>query len=61
MKKLVDVLYNVLVRVVSFIFPSNFILHDFEFNFEVLIILRRTLLEIGKTLVVIQIGKLNFL
>ena len=49
-----------LVKVESFIFPTNFFILDCEVNFEVPIILGRPLLATGRTLVDMEKGQMKF-
>lgn len=50
-KRPIGVLYDVLVKVESFIFLVDFVILDCEVNFEVPIFLRRPFLATGNTLV----------
>ncbi|KAK4737122.1 hypothetical protein R3W88_000819 [Solanum pinnatisectum] len=53
-KRPIGVLQDVLVKVESFIFPSDFVILDCEVDFEVLIILERPFLATGHALVDIE-------
>ncbi|KAK4713472.1 hypothetical protein R3W88_019379 [Solanum pinnatisectum] len=59
-KRPISVLQDVLVKVESFIFLSNFVILDYEVDFEVPIILGRPFLAIGCTLVNIEKGQMKF-
>ena len=50
-KRPIGILHDVLVKVESFIFPTDFVILDCEVDFEVPIILGRTFLAIGRALV----------
>ena len=54
-KRTIRILYDLLVKVESFIFPDDFVILDCEVDFEVPIILGRPFLATGRTLV--EIGK----
>lgn len=58
-KTLVSILCDVLVKVGSFIFPTDFVILDCEVNFKALIILRRPFLATGKTLVELEIWQMK--
>ena len=49
-----------LVKVVSFIFPADFLILLCKANFEVLIILRRPFLATGRALVDMEKGQMKF-
>ena len=55
-KRLIGILHDVLVKVESFVFPAYFVILDCEVDFEVPIILGRTFLATGRTLVDMQKG-----
>lgn len=57
MKKLVEILCNIFVRVSPFIFPANFVILDCEVNFKIPVILQRYFLLTGRALVDIEIGR----
>lgn len=57
-KKQVGILYNVLVTVASLIIPTDFLILDYEVDFQVPIILGRPFLFIGRTLIDLEIGHL---
>ena len=59
-KKPIGILHDVLVKVESFIFPADFVILDCEFDFEVPIILGRPFLAIGRALVDMEKGQMNF-
>lgn len=59
-KRLMDVLYDVLVKVDHFIFLTDFVILDCEMDHEVLIILGRPLLAIGWALVDVEFGETKF-
>lgn len=59
-KRLVGIPYDVLVKVLDFIFPADFIIIDCELNFKVLITFGRTFLATGKELVDMEKSDLNF-
>ena len=52
----IGILHDVLVKVESFVFPAYFVILDCEVDFEVPIILGRTFLATGRTLVDMQKG-----
>ena len=49
-----------LVKVESFIFPEDFVILDFEVDFEVPIILGRSFLATGRALVDMEKGQMKF-
>ncbi|KAK4731252.1 hypothetical protein R3W88_024240 [Solanum pinnatisectum] len=55
-KKPIGVLQNVLVKVESFMFPADFLILDYDVDFEVPIILGRPFLATGRALVVMENG-----
>ncbi|XP_047253647.1 uncharacterized protein LOC124887770 [Capsicum annuum] len=57
-KKLVGILYDILVKVVSFIFPTNFVILDCEVDLQIPIILGRPFLYTGRTLIDMELGQL---
>lgn len=59
-KKLVGILYGVLVHVKNFIFPANSVILDCEVNFDVLIILRSPFLATRRALVDLELGQFKF-
>ncbi|KAK4731214.1 hypothetical protein R3W88_024202 [Solanum pinnatisectum] len=56
LRRPIGVLQDVLVKVESFIFPTDFVILDCEVDFEVPIILGRPFLAIGRSLVDIEKG-----
>ncbi|XP_016567009.2 uncharacterized protein LOC107865200 [Capsicum annuum] len=56
----VGILYNVLVKVASFIFPDDFVILDCEVDFEVPIILGRPFLATGSLLIDLRANKRRF-
>ncbi|XP_070042805.1 uncharacterized protein [Nicotiana tomentosiformis] len=60
MKKPLGIIDDVLVRVDKFILPADFVILDYEVNYEVPIILGRPYLATGKALVDVKAGKLTF-
>lgn len=56
----VGILYDVLVKVVGFILPANFVVLDCEVDFEVPIIFGRPLLATGRVIVDIEWNQLKF-
>ncbi|XP_055835128.1 uncharacterized protein LOC129903606 [Solanum dulcamara] len=58
-KKPVGIIYDVLVKVESFIFPADFIILDREVDFDVLIILGRPFLATGRALLDMETGQLK--
>ena len=56
MKRPIGILYDVLVKVDSFIFRADFVILDCEVNFEVPIILGRSFLATGRDLVYMERG-----
>ncbi|XP_016558083.2 uncharacterized protein LOC107857773 [Capsicum annuum] len=59
-KQPMGILYDILVKVASFIFPTDFIFLDCEVDFEVPIILGRPLLINGSVLINLKENKLLF-
>ena len=55
-KRPIGILHDVLVKVESFFFPSDFVIIDCEVDFEVPIILRRSFLDTGRALVDMEKG-----
>lgn len=53
-KRLFEILYDVLVKVDTFIFPTDFIILDCEVDFEVPKIRRRPFLATGRALVDVE-------
>ena len=56
----IGILHNVLVKVESFIFPTDFIILDCEVDFEVPIILGRPFLAMGRALADMERGQMKF-
>lgn len=59
MKKVVGILCDVLVKLASFIFPTDFVILYYKVDFEVTIILVMPFLATCRALVDIKIGHLN--
>ncbi|XP_047268154.1 uncharacterized protein LOC107871936 [Capsicum annuum] len=59
-KKPVDVLYDVLVKVDQFIFLADFVILDYEIDHEVPIILGRPFLATERALVDVECGEIKF-
>ena len=59
-KKPIGILHDVLVKVESFFFPSDFVIIDCEVDFEVPIILVRLFLATGRALVDMEKGQMKF-
>ncbi|XP_049357950.1 uncharacterized protein LOC125822577 [Solanum verrucosum] len=59
-KHLVGILYDILVKLDRFIFPTNFVILDCEIDLEIPIILGRPFLATGRALVDVKSGKLMF-
>ncbi|XP_070004091.1 uncharacterized protein [Nicotiana sylvestris] len=59
-KRPLGIIDDVLVRVDKFILPADFVILDYEVEYEVLIILGRPFLETGKALVDVEAGELTF-
>ena len=59
-KSPIGTLHDVLVKVESFIFPTDFVIHDCEVDFEVPIILGRPFLTTGRALVDTEKGQIKF-
>ena len=55
-EKPIGILHYLLVKVESFIFPADFVILDWEVDFEVPIILGRPFLSTGRALVDIEKG-----
>ncbi|XP_075107078.1 uncharacterized protein LOC142180058 [Nicotiana tabacum] len=60
MKRPLGVIEDVLVRVDKFILPTNFVILDYEIDYEVPIILRRPFLATGKALRDVEDGEITF-
>ncbi|XP_016557133.2 uncharacterized protein LOC107856673 [Capsicum annuum] len=60
-KKLVGILYNVLVKVASFIFPADFVIVNCEVDFNIPIILKSPFLSTSRVLVGMVIGHMKFM
>ncbi|XP_070022152.1 uncharacterized protein [Nicotiana sylvestris] len=60
MKRPLEIIEDVLVRVDKFILQANFIFLDCEVDYEVPIILRRPFFVVGKVLVDVEVGELTF-
>lgn len=59
-KKLIGVLYDILVKVDKFIFLMHYVILDCQIDFEVPIILGRPFLTIKRVLVDVESGELKF-
>lgn len=59
-KKLFDIMCNVLVKVESFIFPANFIIIDYEVDFQDPIILGQPFLAMGRALIDMDLRHIKF-
>ena len=59
-KRPIGILHDVLVKVESFIFPTDFVILDCEVDFEVPIILGRPFLTIGRALIDMEKGQMKF-
>ena len=55
-KRTIGILHNVLVQVESFIFPADFVILEYEVDFELPIILGRPFLAMGRALVYMEKG-----
>jgi len=55
-KRPIGILYDVLVKMESFIFPADFLILDCEVNYKVPIILGRPFLATGRALVDMEKG-----
>ncbi|XP_070050448.1 uncharacterized protein [Nicotiana tomentosiformis] len=60
MKRPLGIIDDMLVRVDKFILPVDFVILDYEVDYEVPIILGRPFLATGKALVYVQAGELTF-
>ncbi|XP_075088239.1 uncharacterized protein LOC142170269 [Nicotiana tabacum] len=60
MKRLLGIIDDVLVQVDKFILPADFVILDYEVDYEVSIIFGRPFLATGKALVDVNAGKLTF-
>ena len=60
MKRPIGILYDVLVKVESFIFLADFVILDCEVNFEVPIILGRPFLSTCRVVVDMEKGQMKF-
>ena len=60
MKRPIGILHDVLIKVESFIFPADFVIVDCEVDFEVPIILGIPFLAMGRDLVDMENGQINF-
>ena len=56
MKRPIEILHDVLVKVESFIFPADFVILEYEVDFELPIILGRPFLTMGRALVYMEKG-----
>ena len=61
LKRPIGILHDVLVKVESFIFPTDFVIFDCEVDFEVPVIIGRPFLFIGRALVDMENGQMKFL
>ncbi|XP_047249917.1 uncharacterized protein LOC124885711 [Capsicum annuum] len=59
-KRPIGILYDVLVKVSNFIFPADFVILDYEVDFEVPIILDRPFLTIESVLINLRANELLF-
>lgn len=59
-KKPMCISYDFLVKMDKFFFLDNFVVLDYDVGFEIPIILVRTLLAMGRTLVDMEKGELKF-
>lgn len=59
-KKPVNILFDVFVKVEKFIVPANFVVMSCEVDLEMYIIFVRSLLSNGRTLVDMERGELKF-
>ena len=59
-KSPIGTLHDVLVKVESLIFPTDFVIHDCEVDFEVPIMIRRTFHATGRSLVDMEKGQMKF-
>lgn len=60
MRRPIGILYDVLVKVESFIFLANIVILDYEVDFEIPIILGRPFLETVHALVDMEKGQMKF-
>ena len=60
LKSPIGILHNLLVKMESFIFPTNFVILDCEVDFEVPIILGMPFFATGRALVDMEKGKMKF-
>ena len=59
-KRPIGILHDVLVKVESFIFPTDFVILDCEVDFQVPIIFGRLFLATGRALVNMEKGQMTF-
>ena len=59
-KRPIEILHDVLVKVESFIFPADFVILNREVDFEVTINLWRTFSATGRALVDMEKGQMTF-
>ena len=59
-KRPIGILHDVLVKVDSFIYPTDFVILQCEVDFEVPIIPRKPFLAIGRALVDMEKGQIKF-
>ncbi|XP_016574146.1 uncharacterized protein LOC107871775 [Capsicum annuum] len=59
-KRLVGILHDVLVKVVDFVMPADFVVLDCEVDFELPIIFGRPLLVTGRVLVDMELNEIKF-
>ncbi|XP_070009732.1 uncharacterized protein [Nicotiana sylvestris] len=60
MKMSLGIIDDVLVRVDKYILPADFVILDYEVDYEVLIIFGRSFFAMGKVLVDMEAGELTF-
>ncbi|XP_047259496.1 uncharacterized protein LOC124892121 [Capsicum annuum] len=59
-KTTVEILHDVLVKVANFVLPANFVVLDYQADFEVPIILGRPFLIIGRVVVAMKLNEIKF-
>ncbi|XP_015060244.1 uncharacterized protein LOC107006123 [Solanum pennellii] len=59
-KRIIRILHDVLMKVESFIFPTDFVIHKFEVDLEVPIIIGRLFLASGPALVAMEKWQMKF-
>lgn len=59
-KKSIGIFYDVLVKLVSFIIPSNYMFFDYNVDFKVHLVLGRSFLAMEREFVDMEMGQIKF-